>query len=133
MAYKRGEGMLQICVLSIAGLFAALIIKKDKPEYASFIIMLVGFFIAIRVLWVFEGIVEELESFKGLISQNTTYVGLLLKLVGITYVCDFASSLSKDAGHSALANHIELFGKVAIMVAGLPVIKIMIEMLEEIM
>lgn len=125
--------MLQICVLSIAGLFAALIIKKDKPEYASFIIMLVGFFIAIRVLWVFEGIVEELESFKGLISQNTTYVGLLLKLVGITYVCDFASSLSKDAGHSALANHIELFGKVAIMVAGLPVIKIMIEMLEEIM
>lgn len=133
MAYKRGEDMLQICVLSIAGLFAALIIKKDKPEYASFIIMLVGFFIAIRVLWVFEGIVEELESFKGLISQNTTYVGLLLKLVGITYVCDFASSLSKDAGHSALANHIELFGKVAIMVAGLPVIKIMIEMLEEIM
>lgn len=125
--------MLQICVLAIAGLFAALIIKKDKPEYASFIIMLVGFFIAIRVLWVFEGVARELEDFRELISQNTTYVRLLLKLVGITYVCDFASSLSKDAGHSALANHIELFGKVAIMVAGLPVIKTMIEMLEEIM
>lgn len=125
--------MLQICVLAIAGLFAALIIKKDKPEYASFIIMLVGFFIAIRVLWVFEGVARELEDFRELISQNTTYVRLLLKLVGITYVCDFASSLSKDAGHSALANHIELFGKAAIMVAGLPVIKIMIEMLEEIM
>lgn len=125
--------MLQICVLAITGLFAALIIKKDKPEYASFIIMLVGFFIAIRVLLVLEGVVEELEGFQVLISQNTTYVRLILKLVGITYVCDFAASLSKDAGHSALANHIELFGKMAIMAAGLPVIKIMIEMLEEIM
>ncbi len=95
--------------------------------------MLVGFFIAIRVLLVLEGVVEELEGFRTLISQNATYVRLLLKLVGITYVCDFAASLSKDAGHSALANHIELFGKMAIMVAGLPVIKMMIEMLEEIM
>lgn len=125
--------MLQICVLAIAGLFAALIVKKDKPEYASLIIMIVGFFIAIRVMLVVGGVLEELESFEGFISQNITYLKLLLKLVGITYVCDFAASLSKDAGHSALANHIELFGKMAIMVAGLPVIKIMIEMLEEIM
>lgn len=125
--------MLQICVLAIAGLFAAIIVKKDKPEYASLIIMIVGFFIAIRVMLVIGGVVEELESFEGFIRENTTYLKLLLKLVGITYVCDFAASLSKDAGHSALANHIELFGKMAIMVAGLPVIKMMIEMLEEIM
>ena len=32
--------MIQICVLAIAGLFAALIIKKDKPEFAVLIIML---------------------------------------------------------------------------------------------
>ncbi|MBD5470656.1 MAG: stage III sporulation protein AD [Lachnospiraceae bacterium] len=125
--------MLQICVLAIAGLFAALVVKKDKPEYASLIIMIVGFFIAIRVMLVIGGVVEELENFEKFISQNVTYLKLLLKLVGITYVCDFAASLSKDAGHSALANHIELFGKIAIMVAGLPVIKMMIEMLEEIM
>ncbi|MDE7267653.1 MAG: stage III sporulation protein AD [Lachnospiraceae bacterium] len=125
--------MLQICVLAIAGLFAALVVKKDKPEYASLIIMIVGFFIAIRVMLVIGGVVEELQNFEKFISQNVTYLKLLLKLVGITYVCDFAASLSKDAGHSALANHIELFGKIAIMVAGLPVIKMMIEMLEEIM
>ncbi|MCD8038046.1 MAG: hypothetical protein LUE96_03030 [Lachnospiraceae bacterium] len=125
--------MLQVCVLAIAGLFAAMIVKKDKPEYAAFIIMLVGIFIAIRVLAVFGAVVEEVESFGELISQNTVWLRLLLKLVGITYVCDFAANLSKDAGHSALANHIELFGKAAIMAAGLPIIKIMMEMLEEIM
>lgn len=123
--------MLQVCVLAMSGVFAALIIKKDKPEYAAFIIMLVGVFIAIRVLLVLDGVTKELNEFRELISQNDVYVKLLLKLVGITYVCDFASSISKDAGHSSLACHIELFGKTAIMVAGLPVIKMMIEMLED--
>ncbi len=125
--------MLQVCVVAIAGLFAALIIKKDKPEFAELIVMLAGFFIGIRVLSLFSGIVEELEGFGELISQNIVYIRLLLKLVGITYVCDFSASLCKDAGYSALASHIELFGKIAIMAAGLPVLRIMIEMFDEIM
>ena len=56
--------MIQICVLAIAGLFAALVIKKDKPEFAVLIIMLVSFFIAIRILTVLGNAVQELESWE---------------------------------------------------------------------
>jgi len=125
--------MIQICVLAIAGLFAALIIKKDKPEFAVLIIMLVSFFIAIRILTVLGNAVEELESWESILGGNIAYISLLLKIIGITYVCDFAANLCKDSGYAALSNHIELFGKVAIMVAGFPVIRIMIDMLEGMM
>ncbi len=125
--------MIQICVLAIAGLFAALIIKKDKPEFAVLIIMLVSFFIAIRILTVFGNAVEELESWESILGGNIAYISLLLKIIGITYVCDFAANLCKDSGYAALSNHIELFGKVAIMVAGFPIIRIMIDMLEGMM
>ncbi len=125
--------MIQICVLAIAGLFAALIIKKDKPEFAVLIIMLVSFFIAIRILTVLDNAVEELESWESILGGNIAYISLLLKIIGITYVCDFAANLCKDSGYAALSNHIELFGKVAIMVAGFPVIRIMIDMLEGMM
>ncbi len=125
--------MIQICVLAIAGLFAALIIKKDKPEFAVFIIMLVSFFIAIRILTILGNAVEELESWESILGGNIAYISLLLKIIGITYVCDFAANLCKDSGYAALSNHIELFGKVAIMVAGFPVIRIMIDMLEGMM
>ena len=124
--------MIQICVLAIAGLFAALIIKKDKPEFAVLIIMLVSFFIAIRILTILGNAVEELESWESILGGNIAYISLLLKIIGITYVCDFAANLCKDSGYAALSNHIELFGKVAIMVAGFPVIKTMLRMLEEI-
>ncbi|MDE6364204.1 MAG: hypothetical protein K2O40_14345 [Lachnospiraceae bacterium] len=125
--------MIQICVLAIAGLFAALIIKKDKPEFAVLIIMLVSFFIAIRILTVLGNAVEELESWESILGGNIAYISLLLKIIGITYVCDFAANLCKDSGYAALSNHIELFGKVAIMMAGFPIIRIMIDMLEGMM
>ena len=111
--------MIQICVLAIAGLFAALIIKKDKPEFAVLIIMLVSFFIALRILTILGNAVEDLESWESILGGNI--------------VCDFAANLCKDSGYAALSNHIELFGKVAIMVAGFPVIRIMIDMLEGMM
>ena len=93
--------MIQICVLAIAGLFAALIIKKDKPEFAVLIIMLVSFFIAIRILTVLGNAVEELESWESILGGNIDYISLLLKIIGITYVCDFAANLCKDSGYAA--------------------------------
>lgn len=125
--------MLQVCILAIAGLFAALIVKKDKPEYATLIILFTGFLISMRVLGVLDAILKEMENWRDVLSENVVYINLFIKLIGITYICEFAANLCRDLGYSALSNHIELFGKVTIMAAGFPVIKTMIEMLEEIM
>ena len=124
--------MIQICIMTIAGIFAGLLLKKDKPELAAVIIMLISFCIGIRVLGVVELLVEEIQKWGKLLNENDVYIGLLLKMIGITYLCEFASSLCKDNGYSALGNHIELFGKVTVMVAGLPVMKSMLSMIEEV-
>jgi stage III sporulation protein AD len=125
--------MFQICIIAIAGVFASLIIKKDKPEYSAIIIMLIGFYIALRVMALLGNLIEEISKWQTLIGDNSVYLSLLMKLIGITYLCEFAANLCKDSGHGALGSHIELFGKVAVMVAGFPIVKIMVEMLEGIM
>lgn len=125
--------MIQVCLLAAAGLFAALVIKKDKPEFATFIVAFAGIMIAIRVLVVLRDVLSEIEEWQTLLGGNAVYLSLFLKLTGITYICEFAASLCKDSGYSALSSNIELFGKIAIMVAGFPVVKIMIEMLEGMM
>lgn len=122
--------MIQVCVMAAAGMFAAIIIRKDKPEYATLIILLVGFLIALKVVGALDGMLEEIKSWSQLLQENVVYVNLLLKLIGITYLCEFAANICKDAGYSTLSSHVELFGKVTIMMAGLPVIKAMMEMIE---
>lgn len=123
--------MLQVCVVATAGMFAAIVIRKDKPEYATLIILLVSFLVALRVVGVLDGMLEEIEGWGKLLQENVMYVNLLLKLIGITYICEFAANICKDAGYSTLSSHIELFGKVMIMMSGLPVMKTMLEMIEE--
>lgn len=125
--------MLQVCMLAAAGLFAALVIKKDKPEYSTLIIAFVSVLIAIKVMGVIDDVLREIEDWQKLLGENAVYLSLFLKLTGITYICEFAANLTKDAGYSALSSNIELFGKMAIMVAGFPVIRIMIDMLEGMM
>jgi len=122
--------MLWICALAAAGLFAALILKKDKPEYATLVILLTSFLIALRVMGVLERVLQEIGEWGTLLQDNRQYVNLLLKLIGITYLCEAAANLCKDAGYGTLGNHIELFGKIMIMVSGLPVLRTMLEMLE---
>ena len=59
---------------------------------------------------------EELEP-KDMRLTPTT----LVKLIGIAYICEFAASISKDAGYSAVASQIELLGKLTMLVVSLPV------------
>lgn len=125
--------MIWICVTASAGLFAALILKKDKPEYALFVILLTSLLLALRVISALEIVIEEIQHWNVLLGDKSQYVKLLLKLIGITYLCELAANLCKDAGYGTLSNHIELFGKITIMVSGLPVLKLMIEMLEDMM
>jgi stage III sporulation protein AD len=119
--------------MAIAGIFASMMIKKDKPEFSAMIIMLIGFYIALRVIAMIGNLMEEIGKWQTLIGDNTVYISLLMKLIGITYLCEFAANLCKDSGHMALGSHIELFGKVAVMASGFPIVRIMIEMLEELM
>lgn len=122
--------MLKVCVLAMAGVFSALIIKKDKPEFANLIILLTSFFIAMKVLEIIQGVVNEISGWTSIIGENQEYINIMLKLIGITYICDFSSNMCRDSGHGALGNHIELFGKISIMAAGFPVIRTLLELLE---
>ena len=125
--------MFVVCITASAGLFAALILKKDRPEYAVFVIVLTSLLLALRIMGVLETVMGELQQWDTLLGEKRQYVNLLLKLIGITYLCEFAANLCKDAGYGTLSNHIELLGKITIMVSGLPVLKLMIEMLEDMM
>ena len=89
--------MFVVCITASAGLFAALILKKDRPEYAVFVIVLTSLLLALRIMGVLETVMGELQQWDTLLGEKRQYVNLLLKLIGITYLCEFAANLCKDA------------------------------------
>ncbi|CDA88477.1 stage III sporulation protein AD [Clostridium sp. CAG:230] len=64
---------------------------------------------------------------KNLLGKGSVYIGILLKMIGITYVAEFSSNLCADAGYHAIADQIEFYGKIMIMAVSLPILLTLVD------
>ena len=55
-----------------------------------------------------EIVIEAIGKIQTYIKLDSQYIGILLKMIGITYVAEFSSNLCKDAGYQAVAGQIEM-------------------------
>ena len=60
---------------------------------------------------------SELAAASGI---NTGYIAILLKVVGICLVTEFAANTCRDSGSSSLAGSVTLTGKILVTAAALP-------------
>lgn len=120
-------GIVKIGVLGVAGVMLALQFKSNRQEYGVYIgaaLCLVIFTVSLSGLETLLGRVKELQKY---LSGSSDYIGFLFKAVGITYVCEFCASICKDAGYGAVAGQIEIFGKLSVLLMGIPVLTAVIE------
>ena len=108
-----GKRMIKIALLAVVGALLSVQLKSGKPEYG--IVERLGSFVTMF---------RNLEELSGI---NPEYLSILLKMIGITYVGEFASGICKDAGYQTLAVQIELFGKLTILLLSLPVLSALLE------
>ncbi len=108
--------IVKIAVLGIAGVFLAIPLKREKGEYSTFVAMVVGICIFIYLLTKVETVLLFVDSIKSQLPVDSRYIGLVVKMVGITYVSEFAANLCRDSGYSAIAGQIEMFAKLSILV-----------------
>ena len=83
--------------------------------------MVVGICIFIYLLTKVETVLLFVDSIKSQLPVDSRYIGLVVKMVGITYVSEFAANLCRDSGYSAIAGQIDMFAKLSILVVRVPV------------
>ena len=119
--------VIKIAMLGLAGVMLGLQFKTGRQEfglYIGFAACLVIFAFSIDGLFL---LIKKMEVLQGYIEGGESYFKLLFKAVGITYICEFCSSICRDAGYSAIAGQIEIFGKLTVLFMGMPVIGAIIE------
>uniref|UniRef100_UPI0033175152 SpoIIIAC/SpoIIIAD family protein n=1 Tax=Enterocloster clostridioformis TaxID=1531 RepID=UPI0033175152 len=114
--------IITIAAAGIATVLLAVQLKGLKGEYAAYMVMAAGAFIFFYGTGKLKDILEALERIQGYIKVNSVYLVTLLKMVGITYVAEFASGICKDAGYGPLGNQIEIFGKLSILGISMPIL-----------
>ncbi|MFR1441099.1 MAG: SpoIIIAC/SpoIIIAD family protein [Clostridia bacterium] len=74
-----------------------------------------------------------IQSIASKASINTTFIVLLIKITGIAFLAEFAVSICKDSGESAIASKIELGSKIIIISMSVPIISSLLELIVKIL
>lgn len=125
--------MVRVGFLGIAGVLLAVQFKSQKPEYAVYIGLGLGVLIFAYAIRQVEAVIGQLDRIKGYLGGAESYLSILLRVIGITYICEFSAGICKDAGYQSVAGQLEILGKLAVMFAGLPVLFAVIEQIQNFM
>ena len=138
MACRNLEGGLLMDIIKIIGvglisLIIIIIIRQYKPEFTLYVSLLAGSIILLFLMDKISGIVDILTSLSNKTSINNEFLTLLIKITGIAFLSEFAVSICKDTGESAIANKVDMGGKVIIVSMSIPIISSLLETIVKIL
>ena len=111
--------MIKAGVIGVVGVLLAVSLKSHKAEYSAYVALAVCF--------------VGMETLRGYLRENYSYLALLFKAVGATYACEFCAGICKDAGYAGVAGQVEMLGKLYILSMGMPVLFSLMESIQSIM
>ena len=79
------------------------------------------------------GIINLLTNLSKKTGINAEYLNILLKITGIAILTEFAVSICKDSGESAIASKIDFGGKIIVISMSIPIISALLELILKIM
>ena len=122
-----------IAVIGLVAVILAVQLKTVKAEYGVYLVLGAGLVIFFYGLSKLETVLETLKQIQCYIQIDTMYLGTMMKMIGITYIAEFASGICKDAGYSSLGGQIEIFGKLSILAVSMPILSALMETLKTFM
>ncbi len=122
-----------IAVIGLVAVILAVQLKTVKAEYGVYLVLGAGLVIFFYGLSKLETVLETLKRIQSYIQIDTMYLGTMMKMIGITYIAEFASGICKDAGYSSLGGQIEILGKLSILAVSMPILLALMETLKTFM
>ena len=119
--------IIKIIGIGLISLIIIIIVRQYKPEFTLYISLLAGALILLFIMDKVRAIIELLTTLSSKTAINNEFLELLIKITGIAFLTEFAVSICRDTGESAIANKIDMGGKVIIVSMSIPIISSLLE------
>ncbi len=114
--------MINVAAIGIIAVLMAITFKKGREEYSLYISIAACLIILMLGIGKLDVILGTIGRLQGYIKINEAYINIMIKIIGITYVTEFAASLCKDSGYQAIGEQVELVGKLSILAISMPIL-----------
>lgn len=110
-----------ICGVFVGVLFAIKLKSLGSPLWV-YLSLGLSVFVLFYIVNRLGLVMDFLESVMDDIGLESGYFEILIKIVGIAYLCEFASNLCKESGFISIASQIEIGGKLTMLVMSTPIL-----------
>ena len=124
--------IFKIIGFGIIAVSLIIILKNQKPEIALICVIASSIIKLAFIFYDLKSVISLINSQILNSSIDSSYIKIILKVIGISYLVEFGKDICKDAGESAIANKIEMAGKVIVVSVSIPVIASLIEIVSQI-
>ncbi len=125
--------IIKIIGVGLIALIIIILLKQYKPDFVIYVSLIAGALIIFMVLDKLTGIIDLLSNLSNKAGVSSQFLGILLKITGIAFLTEFAVSICNDSGESAIANKIDLGGKIIIIAISVPIISALLELIIKIL
>lgn len=112
--------ILSICILSVVAVIMIVTLRPKNGEIALMLTISCSVIILVSVFSQVSAVMDTINNIIAVSDINTSYVAILLKVIGICLITEFTVNTCKDAGSQALANNVSLAGKIMVTITSLP-------------
>lgn len=125
--------IIKIIGIGLIALIIIIIVKQYRPEFVIYVSLVAGALILLMVMDKIGGIIDLLTTLSNKTAINNEFLVLLIKITGIAFLTEFAVSICKDSGEAAIANKVDLGGKIIIISMSIPIISSLLETILKVM
>ena len=119
--------IIKIIGIAFIAVIIIVILKQYRPEFAIYASIIAGVLILTIASGTLSGIIDMINSISSKTNINSDFLMILIKITGIAILTEFAVSICKDAGESAIASKVDVGGKILIISLSIPIINALIE------
>ena len=113
------EGV-KLAGFSIAAALLALTVKRQQPQMGLVISLTAGAMLLVWAAGQLEGVVQAAERLLQRASLQGEMMKMLLKVMGISYLTEFAAQTCHEAGEEGLGQKVTLAGKIMVLGLAMP-------------
>lgn len=113
---------LKLIIAVFVGVILAINLKGISSPLSLYLSIAVSILVFTYILDRLSVVVDFLNNVMDGIGLESGYLSILIKVVGISYICEFTSNICKEAGFLAVAGQVEISGKITMMIISMPVL-----------
>jgi len=125
------ENCYSVSVFCICSALLAVMLRQYNRENAMLAALAACVGVLFGAMTLAAPVLEEIADIFGQAGISDSYISLIFKAAAICFITQITADICRDSGESAIASAAELWGRGAVTFLSLPLVRVLLELINE--